>query len=1102
MRRVSFGSSELATYICQAQISKNHDFHSLEVQLKVLASNNAGRRRNPYASSGATKTKSLFVVAVTSKHLTEKFFANNGSIVPYLNQTATSPQVVVMKRSLDNGVSAGQYRTSYGGNASSGRFFSLTVDGADIENLTIFAGILVTTLRTRQDLYAITSIDKLIAIRDGERQESNILLYTDAAKTNIWVGPSYQDYSGQWFRPLYGRPGSNRLYASTVPNTKVVFTSDTEEVLNRPLVNLPSTLYNVNKGINSKKDIIQNIKKHETNYFSSLYTAKIDSNDLALTFAFNKLDFFKNRGLFSDLIQNVPALINSFSLKSTKILRKRVTTNRPTNELTGGGANSEYADSEEIVTLTPTFPALVGPGSNILMVATTDMGANDLTYGYYAYGVEFIFIDNTYEKIKNMIDSPTNGLQFHLTNLFSLYKTVSLPDNYDLYSRQYTPQFMASQSWDAAANAIARYISVLNVFYKSLETELGNSFEEIQQKIYNITVRPDNGPEGINLLIQLITNLISEIDSFLKKRHTYAPHASPNLKTGTSKVGGSAARMIKVKYYFNEFVDAENLVNYGYDYLATDESDYNNAVYNPFKVVSYGKIKELLALESATYNADSAFVFNSINLTPNFFGLYGSQQTLNTTDPTQNRKNLALASLLAAGNLHKNSPIDLAQFMLPTPGATDQSDELSTMQNSLRMIDHGGCTIEVDTTAEGESAGIFNAYNSSIVESDDNLLDASIKLSNESPFVISSATQNPVSLSNFVLSLNNGAQTPEIQKIIDLNLNFVAYLTQTDYFVSRTGKNSATIKNITDRNVFRSANNDIPTFLQSALDQARAPKASPGAAQVSKILLANDPSSPAPSMQQYAYARQLDSAPVEAAQVATMALAFGTVRKAQYLAGFGQLNGSLMLQRPIWIDLTSAAIDNFSTAGNSILCRFVDETSQFSAFEGITAPIYNSLFILSDNTSPPVAPQISTVEIAPIPALNTQDTTDYSSMAYATAYIPGIRENHQMADSHTSENELKDETENLYTSGNDYTLSNGHTYVGYYHIDVGANGRATAAVGHSHSATAHQILKPISNRARRELSRASRNAGSTAGSSPSGSPGMPPTTPVPTGTGY
>jgi len=1107
MKRVSFGPTSAAVNICQAIINKNHNFHSLTVSLDVLLPNTGGPRKNPYGATSAAQSKSLFVVAVSSKRLTEEFFINNQSIIPYLNQTATHPEIVIDRCSLTAGHSARDLRTNYGGNALSGRFFSLTVEKAKLQDLTIFAGILITNFRRRRDVYTLSSMDKLIAVRGGQRQESNILLYTDEAKTNIWAGQAYQDNSGTWFRPLMGRPGSGRLYASAVPNTKVVFMSDTEEILNRTLVNLPSTLYNINKGINSKEAIIQNIKEHETNYFSSLYTSKLDSNDLALTFAFNKLAFFRNRGLFSDLIQNVQDLVGSFSLASTKIVRKRVTTNRPTNKLTGGGANSEYPGSEEIVTQAPTFPALAGPGNNILMVAATDTGAKDITYGYYAYGVEFVFIDKTYEKIKNLIDDPVNGLQAHISNLSSLYKVASLPDNYDIYARQYAPAFLAqmaapaaNEGWAAATNAIARYISVLNVFYKSLPSELGNSLQELQEKIYNVTVRPDNGAEGINLLIQIINNLIWEIGGFLKKRNIYAPNSAADLKTGGSNTSGGT-RLIKAKYYFNEFVDAESLVNYGYDYLAVNESDYGDAIYNPFRIVSYGKIRELLALENTTYSNIASTSFDSIALTPNFFNLYGGHQTLNTTDPTQKARNSALASLLAAANLYKNSPIDLAQSALPAPKINGSSDEFNTIRNSLRMIEHGGCTIEIDT--DPEARGVFSAYGTTIPGEDNNLLDASEKLSEPSPFVINK--ENPVSLSKFILSRDNQASEGQTQKILDLNINFVTYLTQTDYFVSNTKNDrssllgSTTIKNITDRNVFRSANENISTFFEEVQEAAAAPPSR--ASKVSKLLLGNNPSARMPTMQDRAYATTLESTQVSAPQVATMALAFGTTKKAQYLAGFMQLNDSLMLHRPIWIDLTASDVDNFSTAGESLLCRFVDETSQFSAFNGITAPIYNSLFILSNNLSPPVAPQLYYQGIATSISADAHDTTSDGSMSYATAYIPGLLENQDMAPPATSRtNTLKNTTENLYTAGTDYLRPNGQRYVGYYHINIKNNGEAAAMVGPTHVGDPHETLRPISPRARLELRGHSK--GSSQSSAAAGGAGMPPTTPGSSGTGY
>ena len=1091
MKRISFGSTSVAVNISQIRIGKNHDFHSLAVELEVLASNNAGPRRNPYTSTGS-RTKNLFVAAVTSDQLTESFFVDNNNIIPYLTQEASSPSVIIMKRTLDGGPSPRNYRANYGGNVSSGNSFSLTIDGSSLSNLTIFAGVLTTTLRTRRDIHSLTSMDKLICIRAGQRQETNIVLYTDKAKTNVWVGKAYQDNSGNWFKAVVGRAGSGKLYAVIVPNTKVIFLWDAEKVLNRQLVNLPSVLYNTNKGINSKKAIVQNIKRHSPNYFSSLYTSKIDSGDLALTFAFNKIDFFRNKGLFGDLIQNIPALISSFSLASTKILRKRVTTNRPSNELTGGGANSEYIDSEKIITQTPTFPALAGPHTNVLMVAATDAGAKDLTYGYYAYGVEFVFIDKTSEKIKGLVDDPINGLRFHVNMLTALYKRASLPNNYDRYSRRYTPQWNAAQpgELDSALGAIARYIGVLNVFYKSLESELGKPLQSLQQEIYNMTARANNGPEGINLLIQIINNLISEINNFLKKRNIYGPNSAAELKTGSSRIS-QGARIIKVKYYFNEFVDAEEFVDYGFDYLATEGSEQETSAYNPFKIVSYEKIRSLLALENTTYNNTTNNAFSPITLTPNFFNLYGKRHALNTTGPNRGKQDAALGSLLAASNLYRNSPIDLAQFMLPDPGATSQSDEFNTIRNGLKMMEHGGCSVEIDATIDDKQRGIFSTYNSLALEEDNNLLDAAKKLSESSPFVVNK--KSPTSTADFILSVDNAGQPSQAQVISKLNPDFVAYLTQTDYFVSETRNNSTTIKNITDGKVFRSANNSVSAFLQEVQDQPT-PNPKRPAPRISQLLLDDDISPRTPSIQEYTYAQILESSQVKATQTATVAMTIGSTRKTQYLAGFGRLNDSLMLQRPIWIDLTATDINNFAAGGSSILCRFVDQTSQFSPFEGVAAPVYNSMFILSNTMSLPVAPQLFVPESGLVPNVLPPTVTQDDSMSYSTSYIPGTQENRDEAPPLSSQNgdESTNNRESLYTSGKDYILPNGQRYAGYYHIYIRNNGTAIAMVGPTHVGTSHETLKPISPMARRELQLAGRNASSGTGTpaTPQGPSGM------------
>jgi len=1107
---VLLGGQSLVANICQARVSAAIAPRTVEVDVNLLMSaTTPGGRLSPF-QSGPQQVRSVFVIAVQNQRLIDLFAGNGNAIVPFLIQEAHDDRVAIQTQSLSAGIPSGKFVQNHGGNIVSSRTLSVDLAFDSLDDLTIFAGVLSTRVRRRRDMNTIITLDNLSIIRNAQRLETNVLLYTDEQKSKIWIGPAFKDMLGNWYRPLAGRPGDERLYSTTVPNTKVVFESDLEQ-LTAPIKNLSAVLYGANRGIDSQATAVQRLKSHETNYFSSLYTAKIDSGDLALTLAFNKLGFFRRNGLFGQLIKNRQDLLGSFTLAGTKIFRKRVTTNRPVNELTGGGANSSYPESEVIVTEDPTFSGFASAENTVLWVSTKDTGAQDLTYGYYAYGVELTFIDKTQDKIKDLVDNPETGLRLHIARLSELYKLASHPQNYDLYARKYLPSFISSlegsslvlpASWGAVGEAIQKYVSTLNIFYDSLRSTVGSSLSQLQSQIYDMTARPDNGPVGLLRLINLLSNLSAEIERFMGTTNTYNPGSAAEMNISHSKFGGSG-RLLKVKHYFNEFVDAEDLVNYGYNYLLVPGST-SSGPDEPFKIVPYADMISLLALEDELQGTGGSAAASSamqVTLTPTTFNLYGHLENLNSDDFNKEEHDQALASLLTAANMYKKSPINLAQFFGAGPSGDHTPAHANTINNSLRMMGHHSCTIEVESSSE-DNAGAFIMYPTSLALNNNCKLDAAEKLSEQSPFVINK--EGPSSLPAFIMSANNQDQGSLRQKqLLDLSVNFLSYLTQTDYFTPQSESTYASISNVTDKKVFRNGTTTTLTFLQGIASDA--PSAAGAAAQngppgptmsavtnrLKEILIGQNITSGKvyPPIQQLAFVNALESSPTSASQTASFALQYGTVKKAQYLSGFRIFNNTLMIGGPIWLDLTRIDIDNFSQSGRQVLCRFVDPASEFKPFLGINAPIYNSLFILS-NTNDVMASNVTgNPNSTTIPGVSTTLADSNLDMVYATSPVDGISQNNNLREENqNSYVDLKNGLSGLYTNGEDYMLPNGAPYTGAYHIYVKDNGQAMAMVGKEHIPTSHEVLKPVSELALLELQKAIQRAAvtSTADQGPSG----------------
>lgn len=1082
--KLFLGRSNTAVNIKKVVINEKDQLYSLEVNLEILSGQNK-----------TSPNQSIFIFATTDASISKRIANNNAQILPYLNRTKTTgpPARTSLKGLLlpeepvrssivytISGLSSIRQppakKRSYKKPTVSFKK-NLTIHKESIRELTLFAGVISRRQLRARDVTSLVSMDTLVILKDGAPQDTNLLLYKDQEHQKLWLGQSFQASDGLWYKQGSGSATTNnRLYAVIVPNTKIVFQSELDAALLQTVSNTFESLYLLNKVVNSKQAIVNNLKTKTRNYFSSFSYSKTIPHSVPISFSFNKLDFFRNNGAFSRLIKNETEMINSFELLATKILRKRVKTSRPSSRLTGMGASQDFDGVETILGGAVGYPDLF-PTDNVLTVTSTDTEMRNITYGLYSYGVEFTFLDKTHEKLANIVSQPDLGLKASVTLLNNLYEEMKF--SYDVYAGSFDQAYISQYTMnntrkEIVMDAIRSYVSAIALFHRDLAKAVKSTPGALSSKLYTLAEPIANGPDGILKLSKLMLDLITQIGFHVRQRSTATQGDSAVLHTRNSRLG-SGARIITIKHYFDEVVDADELTEIGFDYLTAESSPLSLATFNPFRQLTYNQLLQLQTIEGTKYDNFSVAQSDPVSLTPNYFNMRGNLLKVNSKDPNQSEINSVIATTILAANKYRNSPINLSQFNVNDNSTNASTNTLSILKNNLKVMEKENCVAEVRPYADDTT--IFRAYTAPLYPaSGDNYLDAAEKMSEPSPFVINKT--GSISLGAFLkYTINNNSQDAYYTQIQKLNNDLLSYLVQTDYYQSNTQMTTTQVKNLTDQQVFSSNNMNLETFNLRALELS---KTSPDTAAytLSTVLLGHREKERI-TPQDLNYAAYI-SKPVSASNIPSVALKYGKVKRIQYLAGFRKVNDSVMMKEPIWITLTNNNFVNFSQTDKIILCRFTDSYTEFSKYHGVESPFYDEMFLLGPTTTAAGQASVagdssfSLLQQTSFGSLDNLADLDDDALNYSFSHIEGTVANSQIEHIFGPSPKKQPTTNNgngaLYTSGGDFATPSGGDYIGHYHIRLqGSTDNYIAMEGTAHKDLPHVTLRPISEKAKRIL---------------------------------
>jgi hypothetical protein len=226
--KLTLGASNIFANIRKVRFSKFHEKSLLRTQLDILVPEG-----NKDLFSGMDEESQLsqeaFVLVINNASYTNQICRSNGDILACLESPQSFRFAVAWQRiklaewpEADN-----QYNFSYGGLLCSARTFNLEFFEKETTDLTVFAGIVDIGLNDKLELLSLQSVE---VFRNGEKANTNVVLYRDAGKTELYLGPTTQDGAGNWYIPPPSpRVPARKLYAREVPNDIVVIEQEKNE---------------------------------------------------------------------------------------------------------------------------------------------------------------------------------------------------------------------------------------------------------------------------------------------------------------------------------------------------------------------------------------------------------------------------------------------------------------------------------------------------------------------------------------------------------------------------------------------------------------------------------------------------------------------------------------------------------------------------------------------------------------------------------------------------------------------------------------------------------------------------------------------------------
>ena len=619
----------------------------------------------------------------------------------------------------------------------------------------------------------------------------------------IWTGDVHQDSINDW-RTGNGEMGVNSgspLRVKRVVNSKIVDQRNLARMERLSFnFNKLSALTTTNKSIRDRLKALEKIKKDHPSYISPLYSTKNENNNLSLYFGFDYLEAVVNNAKYEALYDSQIEKLSSCTVKSKRVIRRRVNKPNVFNRLTGGDSPLRLFDKKIDVIGEPQRMDY-NTSTGVLQYVMKDTEMKDITTGLYEYGFEITIEDNSRDKLLNILtdtNAASPGIDLLVTRLERFLTKSLLPGNYNLLTNQYTPSFIAKiKSGDAIEGdyGALSQLGTLEQSFGNLDaatTEsyntalqgvisnngLGRSLGGVQRSgqsllgsgaiattmgspwalgvlkygsALSFLFGPQDDQDLINLSIAtnpLITGpagiqfLIKLLKDFSSSLRSAIGVTRGSARGGTVAQAPSAPttggkKIFTIRQWFLNSVDADKLNDYGLDFLNLGPNP--SGTEEVLKRIPFDSWQNII--DNQTGKDDGITADGAIFLTPNFLRL-PRKLPLNlylNDEATKNAIAEGFYEILYA-NMYRNSPIALTLGgTIQTANTSLNQTNVSVIQNQNALMHFNGCVANVfQHVLSDPITSVFATpdTNQSLADDYAKPLDSSVPLSTTSDFII------------------------------------------------------------------------------------------------------------------------------------------------------------------------------------------------------------------------------------------------------------------------------------------------------------------------------------------------------------------------------
>tara|TARA_R110000824_G_scaffold376736_1_gene567842 strand:+ start:803 stop:4225 length:3423 start_codon:yes stop_codon:yes gene_type:complete len=838
----------------------------------------------------------------------------------------------------------------------------------------------------------------------------------------LWIGDTHKDSNGQWRTgPLAAPTGSLFLGKLLTPKTiqsSKIFDQRNLDRIERLQVEFGSATslvgVNVKGALRKKIEVREHFKNKAPAFISDVHYSKGGANNLRLTFAFNYLEAIKKNGIYAPLYDQNNDLLQTCTVKSFRVVRRRVKAPNIYNKLTGGDTPQRIYNEEPLEIIgAPVRIGTLGVNSGVYQYMITDQTMDNITVGLYEYGIEVSIIDNTKSKLMNILRGE-DGLDVLIPGIENFLTESLLKNNYDIITNRYTKEFLSrlkatygttlapGTPWVRAA---MKYIGALQLLFG---TKFGSA-ATLRTTLLSAIDPAASGPAGMQFLLKILQNFASSLRTAIGEDHPRAPGAAQVAATSTQGAS-SRLKVFKIHQFFLNPFNADELLDYGFDYLSVAPQPAGAGIPASLRRLTLSQFNNLTQLQLTKLSGpgEGGIVENpNVKfLTPNFLKMPdGSVSNVHMVDADGNLQDEAAVNKiyqLLLMNMKRNSPPVLGN---DGPAPNNDSSQVPMAQSTRYLVQNqimqqNSCNVSVfQQSNENPIANIFSISEATTVTADDykHLIDTNEYFSSTSKF----ANPIPSIVLNFSLSgsTNDSLMLPgvsadgaNIVEAQEANSSLISeYLLQADFFTHPGPSSPLPSLPKSGQSIY---NNDttlqtIKIQQQSVVSYMNSPQFSQAnAGGGPTLLLRSQPQPMVVSEVDVAYVNSAIAGNIKPENIALDAVKYGFVHVVEYMVGYKVADGKSLLSEAIWAYLNDSIL-GLVGQGKSFLCRLRKNPGPMGDIQGLEVPTYDKYFILGNGSiSPTVAPGTNPiVPPYPVPLEALQELEQFAeSLEFASSY--------------------------------------------------------------------------------------------------------------------